>query len=207
MKLTKENIEVINATLIKKGVHYIDIRIEIIDHFASELEKMDGDFETNFPLLLDNSKDFVKQMQLSFQKLELSNGFRNLFRNIFSKRFLIAYFFFVLFIFLVVNNVGSDRFLYDLELIPILLPGPITLILLYTTFASKSKSRDLIGLLSATNLILFSYIFIFLPIIRSGSLWTWIPVFSFFMVLSFFYYIFYFESKKEYKSKYESLWN
>ena len=207
MKLTKENIEVINATLIKKGVHYIDIRIEIIDHFASELEKMDGDFETNFPLLLDNSKDFVKQMQLSFQKLELSNGFRNLFRSIFSKRFLIAYFFFVLIIFLVVKNVGSDRFLYDLELIPILLPGPITLILLYTTFASKSKSRDLIGLLSATNLILFSYIFIFLPIIRSGSLWTWIPVFSFFMVLSFFYYIFYFESKKEYKSKYESLWN
>ncbi|WP_026977232.1 hypothetical protein [Flavobacterium tegetincola] len=207
MKLTKENIEVINATLIKNGVHYIDIRIEIIDHFASELEKMDGDFETNFPLLLDNSKDFLKQMQLSFQKLELSNGFRNLFRNIFSKRFLIAYFFFVLFIVLVVNNVGSDQFLYNLELIPILLPGPITLILLYTTFASKSKSRDLIGLLSATNLILFSYIFVFLPFIRSGSLWTWVPVFSFFMVLSFFYYIFYFESKKEYKSKYESLWN
>lgn len=207
MKLTKENIEVINATLIKKGVHYIDIRIEIIDHFASELEKMDGDFETNFLILFDNKKDFVKQMLLSYQRVEMSNGFQNLFRNIVSKRFLISCFLTVLLIAFLIKNSGSDWVLSKFEYIPMILPGPITLILLYNTFFSKSKSRDLIGLLSATNLILFSYIFVFLPIIRTTNLWIWIPIFSFFIVLSFFYYIFYFESKKEHKSKYESLWN
>lgn len=207
MNLTKENIEVINATLIKNGVHYIDIRIEIIDHFASELENSDGDFDTNFALLLENKKEFVKQMQLSFQRLELRNGFQNLIRNVFSKRFLIAYFLTILVLIFAVKNLGSDWFLNRFEFLPIIIPGPITLILLYNTFFSKSKSRDLIGLLSATNLILFSYIFVFLPIIRTASPLTWIPIFSFFILLSFFYYIFYFESKKEHKSKYQSLWN
>lgn len=207
MKLTQENIAIINATLIKKGVHYIDIRIEIIDHFASELEKMDGDFETNFPILFDNKKDFMKQMQLSFQRVELRNGFQNLIRNVFSKRFLTAYFLTILVLISVGKNMGSDWFLSRFELVPIIISGPITLILLYSIFCSKSKSRDLIGLLSATNLILFSYIFIFLNIVRNASIWIGISVFSFFIVLSFFYYIFYFESKKEYKSKYESLWN
>ena len=207
MKLTKENIEVINATLIKKGVHYIAIRIEIIDHFASELEKMDGDFETNFPILFDNKKDFMKQMQLSFQRVEMRKGFQNLFRNIVSKRFLISYFLTVLLIALLIKNSANDWILSNFEYIPMILPGPITLILLYNTFFSKSKSRDLIGLLSATNLILFSYIFVFLPIIRTASPMTCIPIFSFFILLSFFYYIFYFESKKEHKSKYQSLWN
>lgn len=207
MNLTKENIEVINATLIKNGVHYIDIRIEIIDHFASELENIDGDFETNFALLLENKKEFVKQMQLSFQRLELRNGFQNLIRNVFSKRFLISYFLTVLLIAFLIKNNGSAWILGKFEYIPMILPGPITLILLYNTFFSKSKSRDLIGLLSATNLILFSYIFVFLPIIRTASPLTWIPIFSFFILLSFFYYIFYFESKKKYKSKYETLWN
>ena len=156
MEVTKENIEVINATLIKKGVHYIDIRIEIIDHFASELEKMDGDFETNFEILFDNKKDFMKQMQLSFQRVEMRKGFQNLFRNILSKRFLISYFLTVLLIAFLIKNNGSDWTLGKFEYIPMILPGPITLILLYNTFFSKSKSRDLIGLLSATNLILFS---------------------------------------------------
>ena len=207
MNLTKENIEVINATLIKNGVHYIDIRIEIIDHFASELENIDGDFATNFASLLEHKKEFVKQMQLSFQRLELRNGFQNLIRNVFSKRFLIVYFLTIIVLIFVVKNLGSDWFLNRFEFVPIIIPGPITLILLYSIFFSKSKSRDLIGLLSATNLILFSYIFIFLNIVRNASIWIGISVFSFFIVLSFFYYIFYFESKKEHKSKYQSLWN
>lgn len=207
MKLTKQNIEVINAALIKKGVDYIDIRIEIIDHFATELENCDGDFETNFPLLLQNKKDFVKQMQLSFQRVELRNGFQKLITKIFCKRFLVAYLLTVLLIFLIVKISGTNWFFGKFEYVPMILPGPITLILLYYIFFSTSKSRDLIGLLSATNLILFSYIFIFLNIIRSARMWIGIPVFSFFIVLSFFYYIFYFRSKKEYKSRYESLWN
>lgn len=207
MKLTKENIERINTALIKKGVHYIDIRIEIIDHFASELERIEGDFEINFSILLQRKKEFMKQMLLNFQRVEMKNGFQNLIRNILSKRFLIVYFLTTLLIVLVFKNLGSDWILNKFELVPIIIPGPITLILLYKTFFSKSKSRDMIGLLSATNLILFSYIFAFLPIIRTSGSWTWILVFSFFIVLSFFYYIFYFEARKELFLKYKSLWN
>lgn len=108
MKLTKQNIEVINAALIKKGVHYIDIRIEIIDHFATELENCDGDFETNFPLVLQNKKDFVKQMQLSFQRVELRNGFQKLVTKIFSNRFVVAYLSTILLFFLIVEISGTN---------------------------------------------------------------------------------------------------
>lgn len=44
MKLTAEQIEFINQTLIKKGIKYDDIKIEVTDHIASEIE---GEIKTN----------------------------------------------------------------------------------------------------------------------------------------------------------------
>lgn len=38
MKLTTEQIECIDQTLIKKGIKYDDLKIEVLDHIASEIE-------------------------------------------------------------------------------------------------------------------------------------------------------------------------
>jgi hypothetical protein len=38
MKLTTEQIEVINKTLISKGIKYDDLKIEVLDHIASQIE-------------------------------------------------------------------------------------------------------------------------------------------------------------------------
>lgn len=207
MILTKNNIEEINSTLINNRVHYIDLRIEIIDHFVSELENKGGDFEIEFRALFENKKDFIKQTILENQKFELRNGFSKLVKNIFSLRFLAIYIFVAAVLFLISKSNGEDWFLSNFDMLPIIIPAPITLILLYTTFFSKEKSASMIGLLSAANLIFMSYLYFFLAVVRKLENFTWIPVFTFFIALSFSYYIFYFEARKELFLKYKSLWN
>jgi hypothetical protein len=65
MKLTKEDIKLIDDFLIRNKVKFIDVRLELIDHLASEYEQ-----ESNYSLLEDylNSKrvfieDFIKKRQ------------------------------------------------------------------------------------------------------------------------------------------------
>lgn len=58
MKLTAEQIECINQTLIKKGIEYDDIKIEVIDHIASEIE---CEMETN-------QKPFLEAFQQVFDR-------------------------------------------------------------------------------------------------------------------------------------------
>ena len=47
-KLTEDQIEYIDDRLFATGIEYIDIRYEMVDHIASELERKEGDFEDNF---------------------------------------------------------------------------------------------------------------------------------------------------------------
>lgn len=207
MILTKNNIEEINSTLINNRVHYIDLRIEIIDHFASELEKREGDFKTEFPRLFENNKDFVKQMILENQKFELGNGFSKLAKNIFSFRFCAIYIIVAIVSFLTSKSFSEVWFLSNFDMLPIIIPAPITLILLYITFFSKEKSAKMIGLLSAANLLFMSYLYLFLALVRKLENFAWIPIFAFFIAVSLAYYIFYFEERKELRLRYKSLWD
>jgi hypothetical protein len=65
MKLTKEDIKLIDDFLIRNNVKFIDVRLELIDHLASEYEQ-----ESNYSILEDylNTKrvfikDFIKKRQ------------------------------------------------------------------------------------------------------------------------------------------------
>ena len=39
MKLTREDIQFINHFLINRGIKYIDVRVELIDHLSSDFEE------------------------------------------------------------------------------------------------------------------------------------------------------------------------
>ncbi|WP_339622691.1 hypothetical protein [uncultured Winogradskyella sp.] len=61
MKLNKENIRFIDNYLIKKGVKYLDVRVELLDHLSTEFEG-----NSNYVLLIDflNSKEaFISEFQ------------------------------------------------------------------------------------------------------------------------------------------------
>ena len=48
MKLTAEQIECINQTLIKKGIKFDDLKIEVLDHIASQIESEMKTTQTTF---------------------------------------------------------------------------------------------------------------------------------------------------------------
>ena len=49
MKLTTEQIECINQTLIKKGVKFDDLKMEVLDHIASQIEYEMTTSQKTFP--------------------------------------------------------------------------------------------------------------------------------------------------------------
>lgn len=61
-KLTTEKIQFIDDRLYNLGVKYIDIRYEMVDHIASELETMEGDFGENWTeYFITHHNDILKQ--------------------------------------------------------------------------------------------------------------------------------------------------
>ncbi|MBG6063389.1 uncharacterized membrane protein YciS (DUF1049 family) [Flavobacterium sp. CG_9.1] len=70
MKLTAEQIEFIDSILLSNGIMYDDVKLEMMDHMASEIEILMEEnalpFEENFKLVLDKWKP---QLQLSFSGL------------------------------------------------------------------------------------------------------------------------------------------
>ena len=205
MKLTRENIKHIDNILIKDRINYIDLRIEMIDHISSELEMLEGDFNVIFPKFYEEKKSFIRQMFVNHMKLDYKKGYKQLVKKLFSLSFL--------FLFLITNafiayldHIKDKEFVLDyLDIIPIILPAPITMILLYNLLFSKNNSTDLTSLNGFTSLVIVSYIFGGVFIIREINTFLWISLFSFYLTINFAYYFFYFSSKKLHKSKYNNI--
>ncbi len=208
MKLTKENIDQIDKTLYKKyGVLYIDIRTEILDHLASDLEQMKGNFENIFPDYLESKKDFIKKTNVELNRKTTQKGTKIFFSNIFSLKFLIGFGLMTTFIWFLDSMYSKEWVMNNFDTLPFVIPAPISIILLYIMFFSKQKrSSEMLSLLSITNLFFFGYVLWFIHIVRKidNSLF-WIPFFSFFMTLSIAYYFFYFDSIKKHNQKYKLL--
>lgn len=82
MKLTEEQIDYIDAYLVKKGIKYLDVKLEMIDHIASEIEtKTDQeDISFNDALLLvmkkwqyqfNDSRSFWTGIAITYPKIVL----------------------------------------------------------------------------------------------------------------------------------------
>ena len=64
MKLTKENISLLDLMLVKRyGVIFRDIRLELLDHLATELEQMEGNFDEVFPDFIKCKKNFIAHQE------------------------------------------------------------------------------------------------------------------------------------------------
>ena len=76
MKLTAEQIECINQTLIEKGIKYDDIKLEVLDHIATEVQVLMDEntlsFDENFKLVLDKWSEELKPSSSFFTGLGVS---------------------------------------------------------------------------------------------------------------------------------------
>jgi hypothetical protein len=59
MKLTNQQITTIEQTLVLNGVVYDDIKLELLDHIATEIES-----------IIDESSFHLKKLKKSFRKME-----------------------------------------------------------------------------------------------------------------------------------------
>jgi hypothetical protein len=82
MKLSKEQVEIIDASLIKKGIKHLDIKLELIDHISSEVENKIANEAISFENALnfvmkkwqfqfDNSRSFWTGIAITYPKIVL----------------------------------------------------------------------------------------------------------------------------------------
>ncbi|OZV70800.1 hypothetical protein [Winogradskyella aurantia] len=118
MKLNKTHIERIDTYLKKQGIGYWDIRLEMIDHIACEMEEKEGhhDFETLFKYTLDKLGWSGHLKYLERQRLKTINAkvraayFRN-FAELFTQaKSLILVLLFVWVYYLVFQNANLNVF-------------------------------------------------------------------------------------------------
>ena len=206
MKLTKENISLLDLMLVKRyGVIFRDIRLELLDHLATELEQMEGNFDEVFPDFIKCKKNFIGKMNLQLNRQSSKNGVRQLVNSIFSLKFMFAYTIITIVTSYLVFQNGKEWFLEYFEFIPIIISAPISLVEFYTLISSKRNSYT-ISFVGITNFILLIYLF-FIPFIRKADDFYLTAIFSFFMTLSVTYYYFYFVSVKQLMTKIKSLNN
>jgi hypothetical protein len=200
MKLTKENISQIDNTLFKKfGVYYYDVRMEIVDHLASEIEQMEGKFEEIFPVFLNNKSDFIKETNLQLNNAGSRWSKIVLFKNIFSIKYLLTFIIVVSFSYNLISLNGKEWFLEYFDFMPIILPAPISIFIFYEIFSSKRKSY-ILPFAGIINTILMTYLFIFIHIIRKADVIYFVVIFSFFMTLAIaYYYIYFFSIRQHFK--------
>jgi hypothetical protein len=200
MKLSKENISQIDKALFKKfGVYYYDVRLEIVDHLASELEQMEGDFEEILPVFLNTKSDFIKETNLQLNNAGSRRSKIFLLKNIFSIKYFLTFIVVVFFSYNLISLKGKEWFLEYFDIMPIVVPAPISIFLFYEIFSSKGKSY-ILPLAGITNTILMIYLFIFIHIIRKADNFYCVSIFSFFMTLALvYYYIYFFSIRQHFK--------
>jgi len=86
-KFTQEQITAVDKVLIIIGIIYIDIRAEMTDHIASELESMDGDFNDNLAYYISSCKKQLRRQSTRSVMVAWIDSWKTLAHNVFTFRF------------------------------------------------------------------------------------------------------------------------
>ncbi len=169
MKLTADQIGLIDAFLVKKGVKYCDVKLELIDHIASEIEsKIDNDGTSFNEALVDVMKKWQFQFEIkssfligivySFPKIVLDTLIRRV------RFFVIFSFLFAFFVVGIHNYFNSailriiSPFIEIVNLTTIATSGFILVFLFLINF--KSSPTSFRFLVNQTTPVIFICVFI-----------------------------------------------
>jgi hypothetical protein len=89
MELSANQIQLIDKALIKAGINYIDIRIELTDHIAAALEQKDERFEHHLKGYMLEHKGELKKLNLRFIVIAMGKAYKQLFATMLKPLFLI----------------------------------------------------------------------------------------------------------------------
>ncbi|MCG2610346.1 hypothetical protein LZZ90_02350 [Flavobacterium sp. SM15] len=197
MKVTTENINTINQKLKNYPVVYLDTRYELIDHFAEELEQLDGDFDTEFEPYFESKKPMLDQMLVLINKNNGVEGFRLFFKKLFSVPFLVVYLVMTSVLYQLTQTMGKDWLMGNFDVLPMILPAPISAVLLYQFLYKKQFVRRLVSVLFSINFLFMFYLMIGIQLVRKWDSLFGLLLFSFFMSASVYYWVVFFQLRKE----------
>ncbi|MGG7034879.1 MAG: hypothetical protein ACI7YS_06745 [Flavobacterium sp.] len=150
MKLNKEQICFIDNYLKNSGVKYVDVRFEMVDHVASALTEIEGDFYDNLKSYMLVNKKELLQSNLLFRKRATKSALMMLIKSMlkpFSIALVTGFFAFFYFIIHFVPSLEVGTFYYVLESI---MSGFFYWTFFYYFFSEKEK-------FSVTDKILVSF--------------------------------------------------
>lgn len=192
MELTKQNIEQIEARLIKIGIAYADIRAEITDHVATAIEAKEGSFDTVFEVYMLQNKKQLKQMNRKMFFTSFINSHKEIAKTIVKPVYLTAMALLFAFVY-VLSNFMNAEILIKLLFTVFCIIGCVTSILfLVRTFSSKYNYSAALGFGLITLILLYSSIFM----LYSGAYTLVLLFYTFTIVVSIAMFI---TSEKKYK--------
>ncbi|WP_297332787.1 hypothetical protein [Flavobacterium sp.] len=115
MKLTPEQITEIDRALGKIGIAYLDIRCELTDHVATQLEAEGGDFETELARYIKENKKSLRRTNRKMFFATSAGAYAEVFKTLARPGFLILFIAFfglmqLLLQFMAAENVGRIGF-------------------------------------------------------------------------------------------------
>lgn len=208
--LTKENIQFIDTYLKNSDIIFTDIRVEMVDHIASEIEHLmeNGDTRDFYYIfkdyMIENKKELVKERK-EYYKVADKKIFKMLMKKLLSFQSAII-FLTILFGFNLINELISDN-----EMLKLLKYGPSLIILftavIYFQFITKRNQRyssmERIGLYFSL-IVQFANLLMNIdapPVLGLTGLKISVSLFTMFLILLI---TIAFELKKEYILKYKS---
>jgi hypothetical protein len=160
MKLSKEEILIIDQYLQKNIVSFIDIRYEMLDHIALAVEqKMEFenlDFKVAFKDYMEQHKKELLKLNSIFLKIASHKAFSILLNGLFKPISLSIYFILFAFFYLIANYTEIDyNSIFQIMNFTLFFPFGITY--LYQVFSKIKKysvANDILGLLGMLNYLL-----------------------------------------------------
>ncbi|RKE98856.1 hypothetical protein [Ichthyenterobacterium magnum] len=207
MRLNKKQVQFIDNYLIKNKIKYVDVRLELIDHLASEFEEA-----SNYALLDDflNTKkgfinSFVKKRQKTIHWSYQKQLFKRVYMFFYKAKYLVATLIILAFIYFAFLQLSKKSLMY-LFMASITIPNLASYIIHFKEnrmFKKIQSAKQVLAIMSLPSLFIYCF----------GLIFEMISIESFYFLIYWFFAILFniaglievYERKTELIDKYRSL--
>lgn len=204
MRVTAKQINRIDERLIATGFHFMDIRLEVLDHLVCLLEEREGDFDTELEKIFISESAYLLQQRKSFF-FRMAGARINLFKDLLWNPVFITLCIlsFTVYSLLPYNSVRD--LLNDLDILPVALPIAAFVLHGWYFFRSNNKVTGTFAALFSISLLLQFYLLFLVPLVRKlENTWS-VLILSLFTSVGIMMYVLFFTYKHKNEAKYRKL--
>lgn len=160
MKISAEQIKQIDIALGKMGVAYMDIRCELTDHIANELEAKEGDFDTELSIYLKQNKKHIRRTNRKMFFLSSAGAYKELVKTLIKPVFIVGFLMLAITMLLLNNYVGHENVMQFSFLVFCCVSSYISFAMLFRMFYRRRSYSGSIGFSLVVLVLLYLSIFV-----------------------------------------------